>query len=174
MSDHIQSMTGIWNLQAIRASTYENFTCHGNGQNAKKLKNTKMTIAGYSPNRNWWNLIGTSKLTMNINSQHHYLLGNQISSKSEDFCIWQPFCTLVTMATTAILNFVNPNSCHTLRWIFLQIVMKFDERNFRNFQNGHRYDGNGQNAKKMIIAGYSPNRNWWNLIGTTSTSSGMR
>jgi hypothetical protein len=26
----------------------------------------------------------------------------------------------------------------------------------------------------MIIAGYSPNRNWWNLIGTTSTSSGMR
>jgi hypothetical protein len=27
---------------------------------------------------------------------------------------------------------------------------------------------------KMIIAGYSPNRNWWNLIGTTSTSSGMR
>jgi hypothetical protein len=26
----------------------------------------------------------------------------------------------------------------------------------------------------MIIAGYSPNRNWWNLIGTTSTSSGTR
>ena len=26
--------------------------CHGNGQNAKKLKNTKMIIAGYSPNRN--------------------------------------------------------------------------------------------------------------------------
>jgi hypothetical protein len=24
---------------------------HGNGQNAKKLKNTKMIIAGYSPNR---------------------------------------------------------------------------------------------------------------------------
>jgi hypothetical protein len=28
--------------------------CHGNGQNAKKLKNTKMIIASYSPNRNWW------------------------------------------------------------------------------------------------------------------------
>ena len=47
---------------------------------------------------------------------------------------------------------------------------------FRNFQNGHCCHGNGQNAKqfkntKMIIAGYSPNRNWWNLIGTTSTSS---
>jgi hypothetical protein len=46
---------------------------------------------------------------------------------------------------------------------------------FRNFQNGHRCHGNSQNAKKlkntkMIIAGYSPNRNWWNLIGTTSTS----
>ena len=27
---------------------------------------------------------------------------------------------------------------------------------------------------KMIIAGYSPNRNWWNLIGATSTSSGTR
>jgi hypothetical protein len=26
----------------------------------------------------------------------------------------------------------------------------------------------------QIIAGYSPNRNWWNLIGTTSTSSGTR
>jgi hypothetical protein len=36
---------------------------------------------------------------MNINSQHHNLLGNQISPKSEDFCIWWPFCTLVTMKT---------------------------------------------------------------------------
>ena len=34
--------------------------CHGNGQHARKLKNTKMIIAGYSPNRNWWNLIGTT------------------------------------------------------------------------------------------------------------------
>ena len=47
------------------------------------------------------------------------------------------------------------------------------------FQNGCRCHGNGQNAKKLkntqiIIAGYSPNRNWWNLIGTTSTSSGTR
>jgi len=28
-----------------------------------------------------------SKPTMTINSQHHNLLGSQISSKSEDFCI---------------------------------------------------------------------------------------
>ena len=41
------------------------------------------------------------------------------------------FCTLVTMATAAILNLFNPSSksCHTLRWIFLQCFMKFDERN---------------------------------------------
>jgi hypothetical protein len=32
---------------------------------------------------------------------------------------------LVTMATAAILNFFNPpKSCHTLRWIFLQSLMK--------------------------------------------------
>jgi hypothetical protein len=45
---------------------------------------------------------------------------------------------------------------------------------FRNFQNGRRCHGNGQNAKikkttKMIIAGYSPNRNWWNFTGMLST-----
>jgi hypothetical protein len=45
---------------------------------------------------------------MDINSLHQNLLGNQISPKSEDFCIWQSFCTLVTMATAAILNFSNP------------------------------------------------------------------
>jgi hypothetical protein len=45
---------------------------------------------------------------MNINSQHHNLLGNQISPKSEEFCIWRPFYTLVTMATAAIFIFFNP------------------------------------------------------------------
>jgi hypothetical protein len=39
------------------------------------------------------------------------------------------FCTLVTMATATILTFSTPKSCHTLRWIFLQSFMKFDERN---------------------------------------------
>ena len=40
------------------------------------------------------------------------------------------FCTLVTMAMAAILNFFNPPKiCHTLRKIFLQSFMKFDERN---------------------------------------------
>ena len=65
-----------------------------------------------------------SKPTMHINSQNHNLLGNQISPKSEDFCNWRPFCTMVTMVTAAILNSFNPKSCHTLRWIFLQILMK--------------------------------------------------
>jgi hypothetical protein len=38
------------------------------------------------------------------------------------------------MATAAILNFVSPpKSCHTLRWIFLQSFMKFDERNPKFF-----------------------------------------
>ena len=43
-------------------------------------------------------------------------------------------CTLVTMATAAILNLFNPpqKNCHTLRWIFLQSFMKFDERNPKN------------------------------------------
>ena len=37
------------------------------------------------------------------------------------------FCTLIAMATAAILNLFNPKNCHTLRWIFLQSFMKFDE-----------------------------------------------
>ena len=54
-----------------------------------------------------------NKPTMNINSQHHHLLGNQILPKSGDFFIWQPFCTLVTMATDAILNLFNPPKAAT-------------------------------------------------------------
>ena len=55
----------LWNLVGISFAMWSWFFrngchCHGNGQNANKLKNTKMIIAGYSPNRNWWNLIGTT------------------------------------------------------------------------------------------------------------------
>jgi hypothetical protein len=60
------------------------------------------------------------------------------------------FCTLVTMAMAAILNFCNPKK----------------SKNLLNppFLNGYRCHGNGQNAKKfkntkMIISGYSPIRN---------------
>jgi hypothetical protein len=51
----------------------------------------------YHVRQNFWKVSSNSehhsKPTMNINSQHHNLLGNQISPKSEDFCIWQPFYT---------------------------------------------------------------------------------
>ena len=62
--------------------------------------------------QNFWKVSSNSehhnKQTMNINSQHLNLLGNQISAKSEDFCIWQPFYTLVAVATANILNLFNP------------------------------------------------------------------
>jgi hypothetical protein len=38
---------------------------------------------------------------------------NIFSPKSEDFCIWWPFYTLVTMATATILNFFNPPKAAT-------------------------------------------------------------
>ena len=60
----------LWNLVGISYAMWScafkgwffqnGYCCHGNGQNAKKLKNTKIIITGYSPNRNWWNLIGTT------------------------------------------------------------------------------------------------------------------
>ena len=54
----------------------------------------------------------------------------QVSKESAVRFEFNLFCTLVTMATAAILNFFQPHkSCHTLRWIFLQSFMKFDERN---------------------------------------------
>jgi hypothetical protein len=65
----------LWNLVgisyamwscAVKGWFFFNFCrCHGNGQNAKKLKNTKM-ITGYSPNRNWWNLIGTASTSSSM------------------------------------------------------------------------------------------------------------
>ena len=82
----------------------------------------------------WWPFwiqnVRHSKPTMDIiNSQHHNLLGNQISPKSEDFCcIWRSFCTSVTLATATILNFFNPQkklphttvdiptNCHEVWW----------------------------------------------------------
>jgi hypothetical protein len=55
--------------------------------------------------------------------------GNITAKNCEVWSEFNIFCTLDTMATAAILNFDNPKSCHTLRWIFLQSFMKFDERN---------------------------------------------
>ena len=81
------------------------------------LKFLSLKIMCTHVRQNFWKVSSNSehhsKPTMNINSQHHNLLGNQISPKSEDFCIWQPFYTLVTMATTAILNLFNPPKAAT-------------------------------------------------------------
>jgi hypothetical protein len=56
--------------------------------------------------------------------------GNTTAKLCEVWSEFNIFCTLVTMAMAAILNLFNPpNSCHTLRWIFLQSFTKFDERN---------------------------------------------
>jgi hypothetical protein len=56
--------------------------------------------------------------------------GNITAKICEVWSEFNMFCTLVTMATAANLNFFQPHkSCHTLRWIFLQSFMKFDERN---------------------------------------------
>jgi hypothetical protein len=54
----------------------------------------------------------------------------QVSKGSAVRSEFNIFCTLVTMATAVILNFCQPlKGCHTIRWIFLQSFMKFDERN---------------------------------------------
>jgi hypothetical protein len=55
--------------------------------------------------------------------------GNMTAKLCEVWSEFKFFCTLVTMATAAILNLFNPKSCHTIWWIFLQCVMKFDEWN---------------------------------------------
>jgi hypothetical protein len=62
--------------------------------------------------------------------------GNITAKICEVWSEFNIFCTSVTMATATILNFVHPpQSCHTLRWIFLQSFMKFDERNSNIFLN---------------------------------------
>jgi hypothetical protein len=58
-----------------------------------------------------------------------YLFLCQVSKGSAVRSEFSIFCTLVTIATAAILNLFNPQSCHTLRWIFLQSFLKFDEKN---------------------------------------------
>jgi hypothetical protein len=60
--------------------------------------------------------------------------GNITAKICEVWSEFNIFCTLVTVATATILIFFStPKSCHTLRWIFLQSFMKFDERNPKLF-----------------------------------------
>jgi hypothetical protein len=52
--------------------------------------------------------------------------GNITTKICEAWSEFNIFCTLVTMATAAILNFFQlSKSCHSLPWIFLQSFMKF-------------------------------------------------
>ena len=70
-----------------------------------------------------------SKPTMDINSQHHNLLGNQIAQIGR-FLYLAAILYLGYHGNGRHFEFFStPKSCHTLRWIFLQIFMKFDERN---------------------------------------------
>ena len=71
------NFTGMLSIMRRCADYFQNFQndrrCHGNGQNAKELKNTKMIIAGYSPNRNWWNLIGTTSTSSISQNNRNWL-----------------------------------------------------------------------------------------------------
>jgi hypothetical protein len=68
--------------------------------------------------QNFWKVSSNSehhsKPTMNINSQHHNLLGNQISPKSEDFCIWHLIEMLYGMCINGFeaWKFQNACRCH--------------------------------------------------------------
>jgi hypothetical protein len=59
--------------------------------------------------------------------------GNITAKLCEIWTEFNIFCTLVTMATAAILNLFNPKRCHTLHWILIQSFMKFNERNQKYF-----------------------------------------
>ena len=87
--------------------------------------------------QNFWKVSSNwehhSKPTMNINSQHHNLLGNKISPKSEDFVYLVAILYLGYHGNGRHFEFFKPpKSCHTLQWIFLQSSMKLDERNPKN------------------------------------------
>ena len=58
--------------------------------------------------------------------------GNIIEKLGEVWSEFNILCSLVTMATTAILNLFNPQMLPHTTWIFLQSLMKFDERNPKN------------------------------------------
>ena len=125
----------------------------------------------------------TSYLRPIINRPNLHISLNTMATKVWLLC--PPFLIIIILLLSFFLQkFIRHISLRLLngnQWNFTDMLSTMSRcaDYFRNFQNGRRCHGNGQNAKKlkntkMIIAGYSPNRNWWNLIGTTSTSSGTR
>ena len=75
-----------------------------------------------------WKILKTKSTTL---SNDLFLC--QVSKESAVRFEIKKNCTLVTMATATISKFLTPKSCHTLRWVFLQSFMKFDERNPKQF-----------------------------------------
>ena len=73
-----------------------------------------------------------SKPTMNINLQHHNLLGNQISPKSEDFCILVAILYLGYHGNGRHFEFFQPPQ--KLPHTTVDIPTKFDERNPKSWQ----------------------------------------
>ena len=59
----------------------------------------------------------------------------QVSKGSSVRFEFNIFCTLVTMATAAILNLFNPQKLPHTTWILLQRFMKFNERNPNFFKS---------------------------------------
>jgi hypothetical protein len=117
---------------------------------------------------------------------NHYTYEVIIKSPNEVWLliVFAPFLIIIIILSFFRQKFIRHISRRLLngnQWNFTGMLSTMSRcaDYFRNFQNGHCCHGNGQNAKKwknikMIIAGYSPNRNWSNLLRTTSTSSGTR
>ena len=127
------------------------------------LDSTKFLMAGYIPSKEVWE-------TYCVCSVSYYYFYYYYSSSFFLSFFRQKFIRHISR------RLLNGN-----QWNFTGMLSTMSRcaDYFRNFHNGRSCHGNSQNAKKlkntkMIIAGYSPNRNWWNLIGTTSTSSGRR
>jgi uncharacterized protein YvpB len=62
--------------------------------------------------------------------------GNIIAKLCEVWSETKKFCNLGYHGNGCHFEFVqSPKSCHTLRWIYLQSLMKFDERNKKKIFN---------------------------------------
>jgi hypothetical protein len=85
---------------------------------------------------------------------------------------WSNFmkpCRNIICHMATILNFFNPpKSCHTLRWIFLQSFMKFDERNPKKILFPLFLFPWPANIKKKIVRNSKMKRFQWKWICTRS------
>jgi hypothetical protein len=59
--------------------------------------------------------------------------GNITATLSEAWSEFNIFAAWLPWQWPAFCNCSTPKGCHTLRWIFLQSFMKFDERNPKSF-----------------------------------------